>query len=318
MKFAPISRYALRETLGRQKRLTAASRRAAKHPQDAEAIHGLRVSIRRFTQCLRIFDQLLDPAAPKQLRKRLRKLMDRCAAARNCDVALDLLGQVGLAKSPSVSKLQKARTQAERDLHRWLKTEHRRGFPNLQASRHPPDGDWKLDQSLEDNLRRVLPLLARDFFEAGSAAAVSGASAQALHQFRLRAKRFRYTLELFERFYAREMVRGAQALKGLQDRLGAINDCVTTIDLLGRDRRAVTAIRSLLDRREVEFKHYWKSQFALHGLAWWSTWLGRPARKAPRKILHAAVTAAPRKTARYGPRRPRPNPASPELKSGRR
>jgi CHAD domain-containing protein len=179
MKLAPISRYARRETLGRQKRLIAASRRAAKNPQDAEAIHGLRVSIRRFTQCLRIFDQLLDPAAPKQLRKRLRKLMDRCAAARNCDVALDLLGQVGLVAGPSVPKLQKARTKAERDLHRRLKTEHRRRIPSLEASRQPPDGDWKLAQSVEDNLRRVLPSLARDFFEAGSAAAVPGASPQA-------------------------------------------------------------------------------------------------------------------------------------------
>ena len=76
MKLAPISRYALRETRVRQKRLTAASRHAAKRPHDPEAVHGLRVSIRRFTQCLRIFDQLLDPAAPKQLRKRLRKLME--------------------------------------------------------------------------------------------------------------------------------------------------------------------------------------------------------------------------------------------------
>ena len=44
------------------------------------------------------------------------------------------------------------------------------------------------------------------------------------------------------------MATGAKALKGVQDRLGAINDCVTTIDLLPDDPIAVAAIQKRLDR----------------------------------------------------------------------
>ena len=139
--------------------------------------------------------------------------------------------------------------------------------------------DWKLDQSPEENLRRALPALAETFFRAGAAAAVPGISATSLHQFRLRAKRFRYTLEIFDRFYGPEMIRGAEALKTVQDRLGAINDCAATIDLLGgnADSRALAAIRGLMDERRVEFQDCWRKQFPPQKLAWWEGWLSRPS-----------------------------------------
>ena len=276
MKLAPISKYALKETRVCLQRFKKNLRHTAKHPEDPDAIHDLRVSIRRVTQCHRTFRGLLDPVPVKQLRRRLHKLMEHCAAVRNCDVALDLLHQVGIANGASVSKLKKAREDAGRKLHRYLRKECRRHHPAPGASHRPLDREWQLDQSPEDNLRRVLPKLAEEFFAAGATAAVAGASPQTLHQFRLRAKRFRYALELFERFYGSEMARGAKALKGLQDRLGAINDCVATIDLLGRDRRGVAAVRKLLGPRIVEFRRYWRSRFAPRRLAWWKRWLSRP------------------------------------------
>jgi CHAD domain-containing protein len=276
MKLAPISKYALKETRVCLQRFKKNLRHTAKHPEDPDAIHDLRVSIRRLSQCFRTFRGLLDPVPVKQLRRRLHKLMDLCAAVRNCDVALSLLHQVGITEGVWVSKLKETREDAGRRLHRHLKKERRRHHPAVGASPRPPHDDWKLDQSPEDNLRRVLPTLVEGFFAAGTTAAVAGASPQTMHQFRLSSKRFRYALELFERFYGSEMARSAKALKGLQDRLGAINDCVTTIDLLGRDRRAVTAVRKLLGQRTVEFQSYWRSQFAPWRLAWWKRWLSRP------------------------------------------
>lgn len=273
MKRAPITKYALQETRVRIKRFTKNLRHTAKHPEDPDAIHDLRVSIRRVTQCFRTFRGLLDPVPVKKLRRRLHKLMDLCAAVRNCDVALDLLHEVGIAEGALVSKLKKTRAGTEEELHRRLKKERRRHPPVAGASPRPPDGDWKVDQAL--------PALAEDFFAAGRAAAVTGASPRALHQFRLRAKRFRYTLELFEPFYGGEMASGAKALKGVQDRLGAINDCVTTIDFLGRDRRAMAAVRKLLSQRKVEFQGYWRSRFAPRRLAWWKRWLSRPQAAVP-------------------------------------
>jgi CHAD domain-containing protein len=57
-----------------------------------------------------------------------------------------------------------------------------------------------------------------------------------LHGFRLLTKRFRYTLELFRCCYGPGLERRIEALHTLQQRLGEINDCATTREiLLGRD-----------------------------------------------------------------------------------
>lgn len=280
MKLDPISKYAVTETKLRLKRFSRNLRRAAKHPEDPEAIHDLRVSIRRVVQAFKTFRDLLEPARVKNLRRRLHKLMDLCAAVRNCDVALVLLDQVGVATGASVSRLNKTRGEAAEKLHRSLKKERRNHHAAPDRRSHPKERDWKLDQSLETNLSRALPVLAEEFFASGTAALSAHASYRKLHQFRLQAKRFRYTLELFERFYGGEMASGAGILKELQDRLGAINDCATTIVILGRDRRAAATVGELQRQRKAVLQTYARSQFVPQKLDWWKRWLAQPARRA--------------------------------------
>jgi CHAD domain-containing protein len=270
----------VKETKLRLKRFSKNLEHAAKHPEDPDAIHDLRVSIRRVVQAFKTFGELLDPAPVKHLRRRLHKLMDLCAAVRNCDVGLVLLDQVGITRGASVSRLKKTRGEAGEKLHRRLRAERRKHHAAPDPRSHPKEGDWKLGQSLEANLGRVLPTLAQEFFDSGTAALSAHASYQKLHRFRLQAKRFRYTLELFERFYETEMPPGAEILKELQDRLGAINDCATTIVVLGRDRRAVAAVGQLLRQRKAVLQTYARSQFVPQKLDWWKRWLAQPARGA--------------------------------------
>lgn len=280
MKLDPISKYAVRETKQRLERFSKNLRGAAKHPEDPEAIHDLRVSIRRVVQAFKTFGELLDPTPVKKLRRRLHEVMDLCAAVRNCDVALTLLDQVGVATGASVSRLRKTRSEAAEKLHRRLKKERSKRHPAPAPRSHPKERDWKLDQGLEANLGRALPPLADEFFDSGRAALSPRASYRKLHQFRLQAKRFRYTLELFEPFYESEMVAGAGILKELQDRLGAINDCATTIVILGRDRRTAAAVDKLLRQRKAALQTYAQSQFVPQKLEWWKRWLAQPARSA--------------------------------------
>ncbi len=137
-----------------------------------------------------------------------------------------------------MSKLKKARraSRATSLRHQFLKKERERHHPAPDSSLPPPDdGDWRLEQSPEENLRqnfahatsgRVLQGGGGNSIAPGAdPAGIAPASA-------LSSKRFRYTLELFEQFYGSEMERAAEAMKGVQDRLGAINDCAATIDLL--------------------------------------------------------------------------------------
>lgn len=280
MKPDPISKYAVKETKLRLKRFSKNLRRAAKHPEDPDAIHDLRVSIRRVVQAFKTFGEFLDPTPVKHLRRRLHKLMDLCAAVRNCDVGLLLLDQIGITTGASVSRLKKTRGEAGEKLHRRLRAERKKHHAAPDPRSHPKEGDWKLGQSLEANLCRVFPALAEKFFASGKAAISAHASYQTLHRFRLQAKRFRYTLELFEHFYGSEMTGGAEILKELQDRLGAINDCVTTIVVLGRDRGAVAAVGKLLRQRKAVLQTYARSQFVPQKLDWWKRWLAQPARSA--------------------------------------
>ena len=277
MRTPSISAFARARSQERLKRVLTQVRRAAAHPQDPEAIHALRVSIRRFSQCLRTFRGLFDPRPAKKMKRRLRSLMDLCGAVRSCDVALVVLRQAGVAPGASAAKVSAAREQALVALRLHLKKEARRKTADWHKRWHPEvkeGGEWDPGQSLEDNTRRVLPRQANDFFEAGAAAAARATDYPTLHQFRLLAKRFRYALELFRSLYGSELVQGLETLKGLQDRLGAINDCAATIGLIREDRRASAAVRKLLRQREEEFSAYWQVHFPPGKLAWWSGWLG--------------------------------------------
>src|SRR5205823_14218642 len=105
---------------------------------------------------------------------------------------------------------------------------------------------------------------------------------------------FLYTLELFQPVFGSEMQRGVKELRGLQDRLGAMNDCVTALVLVGDNPDAVSAIEKLLAEREAACRTHWKEHFDARQKVWWLDWLSRPLdrttdskllRKPPRKPM---------------------------------
>jgi CHAD domain-containing protein len=59
------------------------------------------------------------------------------------------------------------------------------------------------------------------------------------------------------------------SLKKLQEKLGAINDCATTIEMVRRDRGAAAAVRRLAAQREAEFRSFWKKHFGTRELSRW-------------------------------------------------
>jgi CHAD domain-containing protein len=91
---------------------------------NAESVHDLRVAIRRLGRCLRVFSAFYPGRSWKTLRKQLRVLMKAAGAARDYDIAVDLLGQAGLApgsailKRLAVERLQ-AREALALEIRRW-------------------------------------------------------------------------------------------------------------------------------------------------------------------------------------------------------
>src|SRR2546422_4817217 len=69
-------------------------RHAAKHPNE-EAIHDLRVSIRRLSECVREFRQFFPRRQSKKILKQLERVMDLAAEMRNRDIAIELIGGDG-------------------------------------------------------------------------------------------------------------------------------------------------------------------------------------------------------------------------------
>lgn len=87
--------YARGEIARRLDRVAAEIRRAAAGP-DADAVHDLRVSIRRLSQALRVFSGLVPAEPARRLRKRLGAVLEAAGAVRDFDIAQELLDHVEL------------------------------------------------------------------------------------------------------------------------------------------------------------------------------------------------------------------------------
>ncbi|MEP6962764.1 MAG: CHAD domain-containing protein [Acidobacteriota bacterium] len=246
-----------------------------KHPDKAKAIHDLRVAIRRLTQCLRIFEAHFDSDEVKRYTKRLHRLMGRCGQARNYDVGLDLLTAAGLGKSSAAMRtLAKGRKAADRnlsaELNKWVG--------------HKRSKEAALPAALEPGKELGNPLagLTKEFFEAGCKAALAGSSYQDMHTFRVQAKHFRYSVEIFEpRLDAAAVAPVLDSLRELQDKLGEMNDCVAALGLLKHHKRATAILEALLVTREEAFRTEWKRRFNAKKEHLWTSTFSGTAKRSP-------------------------------------
>ncbi len=93
----------------------------------ADAIHDLRVAIRRLSNCLRVFAQFYPGHSAKRIRHRLAGLMELAGAVRDLDVALELLAQAGMApKAVLAARLRDERRKATNRLAREIRLWNRR------------------------------------------------------------------------------------------------------------------------------------------------------------------------------------------------
>jgi CHAD domain-containing protein len=261
------------QTAARLKRLEREVRNVARKPEDADSIHDLRVSIRRLKQELEVFADWFEAENVKTIRRHLRKLMDRCAAVRNCDVAVEVLRTAGRQGPELVASLKKERRSAARELahklEHWRSTGRVREWSGqLRVSRAASK------ETAGEAAQRVLPAMTEELFRAGTGAARPNSTRLRMHRLRLKAKEVRYTLELFEPVFLDPALGSGtktimESLKGLQEKLGAINDCATTLEMIHRDRGASASVRRLAGEREAEFRTYWKEHFGSRERARW-------------------------------------------------
>lgn len=254
-----------------------------------DEVHDFRVAVRRLSAGLRVFGELLPGKEAKRMRKALKPALDAAAHVRDLDVDSELLVRLGLRRDHPL--LGKMRNDRERGALGFL------GQLYLLRSQGAPQ-DWLarlelLRETEEDAAahgRAVLPPMAAGFFAAGRKAALKPSAAAQLHAFRLAAKRFRYTLEIFSPFYGPVMEKRIGQVREIQGILGRRQDCAVTMQMLEAaasfDAEA-RAVMQALERRarklEGEFVKNWRETFDGEGQErLWVRYLGRrmPARAA--------------------------------------
>jgi CHAD domain-containing protein len=168
-----------------------------------------------------------------------------------------------------------------------------------------PDSLWDGSKTATESARTVLPKLARDFFREGREIVASSPSIETLHQLRLSVKRLRYSLEFFLPCYGNGLEQRLDALKGLQDHLGAMNDCAMAARLVEStlpDAESTPKFREFLKTRAAEereaFLRHWQETFDAQGQErWWVEYLSRPgslaAGRAEEPVESDAPEAAP-------------------------
>lgn len=234
---------------------------AAKHP-DPDAIHDVRVAIRRLRQCLDVFSSVFPARATQKIDKALAKVLDAAGELRNLDIAIELLEESRLPRTQElIRRIATDRAKAGKE------------FTHILAKLD--DGDvaekWRAKLSKSSGrdpaamAQKILPPLASKFFDTGQSAADPAAKPKAMHRFRIRTKKFRYTLELFVPLYGPALDTQFRVLRTVQKHLGAINDCVATKDLLDEykkhDGTAVKLATKRLAQRAASkttsFQRYW-------------------------------------------------------------
>ena len=282
----PLGVYCQKQALDRLQDVRREMRRV-RHDQQADAVHDLRVSIRRFSSVLQVFPECFPPKRAAKGRKRLKRVLKAAGKVRDHDIALSLADHAGDARLEDGRKeLEKQRKRAARKLRRVVSKRKRQEA--LTAAKHAvrprkalrgteTSVPWRPAAPACQSAVERLPFLIGELFDAGRQALHGPLSAGELHQLRLRTKRRRYTLELFLPCYGPEMDDRIAQLKRLQDLLGEINDCRASRDLAqSEEERARLDARR--DRLIADFGRFWITEFDAPGEC--ESWMLELARRS--------------------------------------
>jgi len=237
-------------------------------PHDSSSVHNLRVAVRRFSRALLVFGPCFPSKDVKRIRRRLDEIMIPARALRDCDLAMDLLSASKAAHATALrARLGRQRKDAEHmllsTLRRWMERKTslkwRTRLQNALTMTKKT-----LPGTAEEAAAGILPDLAREFFDCGRQAMQAEGSVDALHQFRIAAKKFRYTLELFTPLYGPALRVWLERVESVHVLAGGIDDCSSARKLLAEAHiGSVNAELGKKQRKHIEeFRRQWTEGFA--------------------------------------------------------
>jgi CHAD domain-containing protein/uncharacterized protein YjbK len=205
---------------------------------DIEALHDMRVAVRRMRAALSLFKSFLPPEILAQ-RDDLRWLASVLGEVRDLDVQLvafvgwsERLDDADVANlEPLLDEVRRRRTSArERMLAALDSDRYERFITSFTELLAQPIDATNVRAALE-----VAPdlILRRQRSFARKAAKIKrNAPPEAVHAVRIEAKRLRYTLEFFRPLYGKGVTAYIRSLVQVQDLLGAHQDATVAVDRL--------------------------------------------------------------------------------------
>lgn len=220
-------------------------RGAALNSDDIEAVHDIRVSVRRLRSALRDFAPILRKGALKAVGKDLKNLADTLGAARDLDVAIAALEKLQLkAKDETVKtgiqrlieEKRKQRADAQLDLMTALGVSaiedlKARFYAALEKAIRKKKGSESL--SFNDAGRKAVFDNLEDFCSL-STSLYKPFEIKKLHRLRISAKRLRYAIELFTACWGALVEPFAEEISKMQSFLGEIHDADLWIESFSR------------------------------------------------------------------------------------
>lgn len=251
-----------------------------------EALHDFRVASRRLRAFVDVFEPLLDPATVRRAKRPLRKITRTVRGMRDCDVQMGLLRERhGRAASDieriALEDLIATTTALRKREARLLRRRMRRldlgevnfalcAILGMTVTRLPPPGSQTSHLSLELLEPFTQPGLAQRPPDDGLE------HADHLHQLRIRLKKLRYALELFEPALGTAFEQLYAPVESLQELLGHHHDLVVLTEVIAnrrhhleRDNRSTLAQalgtfeQRLIDERQVLVAQYRDQGFDL-------------------------------------------------------
>jgi triphosphatase len=237
---------------------------------DAEAVHQMRVGLRRLRAAISLFKDVLDDEETQGIKAQLRWLTDELGPARDYDVLLaesvtplkeasphrlELQKLESLLRERRATKLAQAKRAVESDRYRKLV---------LETALWLLGGDWLHDARKRQRRRRQgsLELLASQ--QLTWRAKRVGKKLRRLerldpdqrHELRIEVKKLHYGTQFFGALFpgqARRRKRFIERLKRLQDSLGRLNDLRIHETIAREVVHADDAVPAQKERREAAF-----------------------------------------------------------------
>jgi CHAD domain-containing protein len=228
------------------RRLEEVAPRVLAHESDDEAVHDLRVALRRMRTLLELGRDVLGPFHADEVRRALRDVQRATGDLRDEEVLLALLGSLGV-EAPDVAAWLDGRRRRERRLRRALVGLLRSGaldggrrlLSALLAFRIKPSRDKRVHKYA----RRAVERARRDVDRRRGARTDDP---EALHELRIAYKRLRYTVETFADVLPEDLAAIAQGAARMQSRLGDLHDVDVAIVCVRRARALTDESRAEL------------------------------------------------------------------------